>query len=66
MRVEGKVGVPRDREVVDREGVEHLRRFDLVWDSLCGADLGETIGDIEDEDNEETVGGALDLEVTEE
>lgn len=64
--VECEVGVSRDREIVNGEGVQHLRRLDLGRNGLCGANLGEAVGDIKDEDNEETISGALDLEVAEE
>ena len=66
MRVEREVGVAGDGEVVHRERVEHLGRFNLTRDCLRGADLGKTVGDKENEDDEETVCGALDLEVAEE
>ena len=64
--VECEVSVSRDREIVNGEGVQHLRRFDLGRNGLCGANLGKAVGHIKDEDNKETISGALDLEVAEE
>ena len=66
MRVEREVGVAGDGEVVHRERVEHLGRLNLARDRLRSAYLGKTVGDKENEDDEETVCGALDLEVAEE
>ena len=66
MRIEREVGVSGDREVVNGEGVECLGSLNNAWDRSRGADLGKTVGDEEDEDNEETIGRALDLEVAEE
>ena len=66
MRVEGEVGVAGDGEVVDGEGVERLGRLELTRDGLRCADLGEAVGDEEDEDDEEAIGGAFNLEVAEE
>ena len=66
MRIERKVGVAGDGEVVDSEGVQCLCRLELAGHRLCGTELGEAVGDEEDEDNEEAIGGALDLEVAEE
>ena len=66
MRVERKVGVAGNGEVVDRQSVQQLGRLKLAGYSLGGADLGKAVGDEEDEDNEEAIGGALDLEVAEE
>ena len=66
MRVEREVGVTGDGEVVDGEGIEGLGRLELVRDGLRGADLGETIGNEEDEYDEEAIGWALNLEVAEE
>ena len=66
MRIERKVGVAGDGEVVDSEGVQRLCRLKLAGHRLCRTELGEAVGDEEDEDNEEAIGGALDLEVAEE
>ena len=66
MSVECEIGVSRDREIVNGEGVQHLRRLDLGRNGLCGANLGKAVGHIKDEDNKETISGALDLEIAEE
>ena len=66
MRVEGEVGVAGDGEVVNGERVERLGRLELTRDSLRCADLGEAVGDEEDEDDEEAIGGPFNLEVAEE
>ena len=65
MRVERKVGVAGDGEAVHGERVEHLGRLDLAGQRARGADLGKAVRDEEDEDNEEAIGGAFDLEVAE-
>ena len=66
MRVERKVGLAGNGEVVDGERVEQLAGLELVGRRALRLDLGEAVGDEEDEDDEQAVGGALDLEVTEE
>ena len=66
MRIQCEVGVTRDREVVDSEGVEGLTRLELRRRGALRAKLREAVGDKEDEDDEQAVGGALDLEVAEE
>ena len=66
MRVEGEVGVAGDGEVVDGEGVEHLCRLQLARHGLGCTKLCEAVGNKEDEDDEEAIGRALDLEVAEE
>ena len=66
MRVERKVGVAGDGEAVHSERVEHLGRLDLAGQRARGADLGKAVRDEEDEDNEQAIGGAFDLEVAEE
>ena len=66
MRVEGEVGVAGDGEVVNGERVERLGCLELSRDGLRCADLGEAVGDEEDEDDEEAIGGAFNLEVAEE
>ena len=66
MRIERKVGVAGDGEAVHGECVEHLGRLDLAGQRARGADLGKAVRDEEDEDYEQAIGGALDLEVAEE
>jgi len=66
VRVQREVRVARDRKVVYRERIERLGRLDLAGRGTRGADLGKAVRDEENEDDEETVGGALDLEVAEE
>ena len=45
---------------------ERVLNIFVVWDGLGGAKLGKAVGHIKDEDNKETISGALDLEVAEE
>lgn len=66
MRVQRKAHFAREREVVHCKRIQQLPCFDLRRDSLRRSDFRETVGDEEDEDNEQAVGGALDLEVSEE
>ena len=66
MGIQSKVSVPRNGEIVHSERVEQLGGFKLARNSLCRADLSKAVGDEEDEDDEETVGWTLDLEVAEE
>ena len=66
MRVQGKVRVTGNGEVVHSESVEQLARIQLVWDCARRADLGKAVGHKEDEDDEQAVGGTLDLKVAEE
>jgi hypothetical protein len=65
VRVEDEHGISGDREAVDRERVQQLGRFYLTRSRLCRADLRKAVGHIEDENDEEPVRGALDLEVAE-
>jgi len=66
MRIERKGGIAGDGEIVHREGVQGLVRFKLAGHGAHRANLGETIGDEEDEDDEGAIGGAFDLKVAEE
>ena len=66
MRIQCEVGVTGDREVIDSEGVEGLARLELRRRGALCAELCEAVGDKEDKDDEQAVGGALDLEVAEE
>ena len=66
VRIERKVGVTGDGEVVDSEGVQCLCRLELAGHRLCGTELGEAVRHEEDEDNEQAVCRPLDLEVAEE
>lgn len=64
--IERKVRVARCGEVVHRKRVEELARLELRWRGALAAELGQAIGDEEDKHDEQAVGRALDLEVTEE
>ena len=66
MRIERKVGVSRNGKCVNRERVQQLAGFDLCRHRARRSKLGQTIGDVEDEDDEGTVGRAFDLKVSEE
>ena len=66
MRVQGEVRVTWNREVVYGEGVKRLSRFELVRDCARRTQLGKAVGDEQDEDDEQTVRRAFNLEVTEE
>jgi len=66
VRIQREVGVAGYGEVVYGQGVERLVRLELRRRCALRPELRETVGDEEDEDDEEAVGGALDLEVTEE
>jgi hypothetical protein len=66
MGIQGKVCVPRQRKGVDRERVERLCGFELVWGHAGRGNLGEAVGDEEDEDDEQSVRWSLDFKVAEE
>ena len=66
MCIERETCVSRNREVIHGECVEHFIRLDLAWRCTSGANLGEAVGDEQDEDNEVAVCRAFDLEVAEE
>ena len=66
MGVQGKVRVARERKRVHRERVQQLLCFNLAGRCARGRQLRQTVGNKEDEDDEQAVGGALDLEVAEE
>jgi len=65
MGIQSKVGISRYRKTIDRERIEHLGSLDLGWSRPGAANLCETIGDEEDEDDEGTVCGAFDFKVAE-
>lgn len=66
MRVQRKVGVSRNRKAVHSERVQRLIRLKLGRRRPLRSEFGETVGDEEDEDDENAIGGAFDLEVAEE
>ena len=66
MSIQSKVSIPRDGEIVHSKRIKQLGRLKLAGDNLRRADLSKAVGDEEDEDDEETVGWTLDLEVAEE
>lgn len=65
MRIQYEVGVPRDRETVHGKRVEHLSSLDLIGGRPLSSELGDAVGHVENEDNEQAVRGALDFEVAE-
>ena len=66
MSIQRKVGVSGDGEIVDGEGVEGLGGLDLRRYGARAADLGQTVGNIENKHNQRAVCWALDLKVAEE
>lgn len=66
MRVQRKVGISRDGKAVHGERVQGLVRLKLGRCRPLRSEFGETVGDEEDEDDENAIGGAFDLEVAEE
>ena len=66
MRVQGEIRVPRQREIIHSQCVQRLRSFNLRRRCPCRTDFGKTVRNEEDEDDEQSVGGALDFEVAEE
>lgn len=66
MRIQGEVRIPGNRKVVYGECVKHLASFDLRRRSARCAELGKTVGDVEDEDDESPVCGSFDFKVAEE
>lgn len=65
MRVKQEVRISGDREVVHSERIKSLVRFKLAWGRAHRANFGETVRNEEDEEDQQSVGGALDLEVAE-
>ena len=63
--VQRKIGITRDREVVNRKSIQHFGSLDLCWDSFGGTDLGQTVRHKEDKDDEQAVRWSLDLKVAE-
>lgn len=66
MSVQDEHGVSRNSKIVDGQRVEQLRCLNLGRGGFRGADLRQAVRDIEDENDEEAIGGSLDLEVAEE
>lgn len=66
MRIQLKHRIPRQRKTLHRKCIQQFRTLQLGRRRSCRCDLGETVRDEEDEDDEETVCGAFDFEVAEE
>ena len=66
MSIQREIGIAGNREIIDGKGIERFRSFYLSRRSACTAKFRETIGNEEDEDDEETITRPLDLEVPEE
>ena len=66
MGIEKEVGIPGNRKVVDSESIEGFSRLYLSRRGACTAELCKTIGDEEDEDDQEAITGSFDLKVPEE
>jgi len=66
VRIERERRIAGHGEVVHRKGVQHLSSLDLGGRCTLGTELGETVGDVEDKDDERAVRGALDLKIAEE
>jgi hypothetical protein len=64
--IEKEVGVTGNGKVVDGEGVERFRRFDLSRRGACTAKLRKTIRNEENEDDQKAITGSFDLKVPEE
>jgi hypothetical protein len=64
--VEREIGIAGNGEIIDGKGIECFGSFYLSRRGACTAELRETIGNEEDEDDEKTITGPLDLEVSEE
>ena len=58
--------ITRDWEIVHRQRIQRLGSLKLVWDNTGRPNFGETVRDIKDENDEETIRRALYLEVSEE
>jgi hypothetical protein len=66
VRIERKVGVAGDGKAIDGERVERFARLELGLRRARRSELGEAVRDEEDEHDERSVGGALDLKIAEE
>lgn len=65
MCVEREIGIARDREGIDGKRVQKFRGFDLCWRRARSTNLRQTVGDVENEDNQCAVGRPFDLKVPE-
>lgn len=64
MCVKWKSSVTGDRKIVHREGVKHLSCLYLRRHRARTADLRETVRNVQNEDDQDTVGRAFDLEIS--
>ncbi len=64
MCVKWESSVTRDREVVHREGVKQLSCFYLRRYRARAPDLRKTVRNVQNKDDQDTVGGAFDLEIS--
>ena len=66
MRIQRKICVPRQREVIHCECVERFCSFELVWRHTGRGNLREAVGYEENEDDEQSICWTLDFKVAEE
>lgn len=66
MRIQQESSVTWDREVIHRQSIQRFGSLKLAWSDTGRSDFGKAVRDIKNEDDEETVRRALDLEVSEE
>ena len=66
MRVEKEIGIAGNGEVIDRKRVERFSGFYLSRRGARTAKFCKTVGNEEDENDQEAVTRSLDLEVSEE
>lgn len=65
MCIEREIGIARNGEIIDGKGIERFRSLYLSRRGAYTAKFRETVGNEEDEDDEKTITGPLDLEVSE-
>ena len=66
MCIEREIGIAGNGEIIDGKGIKDFGGFYLSRRRACTAKFRETIGNEEDEDDEKTITGPLDLKVSEE
>jgi len=66
MRIQREISITWDREIIHRECVERFGCLYLCGDCTCASEFGETVRDVEYEDDQRPIRGPFDLEVAEE
>lgn len=66
MCIKQEIGVSGNGEIIHRQGIESFVRLKLAGNRAQRSELGQTIRNEEDENDQQSVGGTFDLKVAKE